>query len=215
MVRVKPVIRVMLVVLAVALVTAAFGQDMSKVVNTPHNLNNLDVWGVVIPDNRVCLPCHTPHNAQTNTDGSSMILWNHEMTDQTFEMYTTQAGHQGGQPEGPSKMCLSCHDGATAIDSYGGNDGYFNNVKIPPWRPTYIGTDLRDDHPIGIQYPPPDLPPDDYNDKSTFSGVKVVTIGGQDRVECTSCHDPHNNSLGRFLRQTLDGSAICLECHNQ
>jgi len=191
----------------------ALSQDMSKVANTPHNLNTVDVWGVVVPQNQVCLPCHTPHNAKIAEDGSGMALWNHAMTEQTFEMYTTAAGHQGGQPEGSSKLCLSCHDGATAIDSFGGNEEFFNNVRIAADRPSNLGIDLRDDHPIGIQYPPPDLT--GYNDKSTFSGVKVVTINGVDRVECTSCHDPHDNSLGMFLRQTLDGSALCLECHNE
>ncbi len=191
----------------------AAAQDMSKIENTPHNLNTLDVWGVLIPQNRVCLPCHTPHNAAMSQDGEPNALWNHAITDQTFEMYTTMAGHQGGQPEGPSKLCLSCHDGATAIDDFGGNDEYFNNVTIPDDRPSNLGTDLRDDHPIGIEYPPPDLT--GYNDASTFTGVKLVTINGVDRVECTSCHDPHDNSLGMFLRQTQTGSAICLECHDQ
>ncbi len=192
---------------------AAMAQDMSKIENTPHNMGNLDVWGVVIPDNRVCLPCHTPHNSQTGEDGGSMVLWNHALTTQTFEMYTTQAGNQGGQPEGASKMCLSCHDGATAIDDFGGNDEWFNDVKIPADRPSNTGTDLSDDHPIGIEYPPPGLP--GYFDKSTFEGVRVVTINGVDRVECTSCHDAHDNSLGMFLRQTVTGSAICLECHDK
>lgn len=192
---------------------AAMPQDASKVVNTSHNLANLDVWGVVIPQNRVCLPCHTPHNARTDENVENMVLWNHAITDQTFEMYTTTAGNQGGQPEGSSKLCLSCHDGATAIDDYGGNDDYFNDVKISGDRLSNLGTDLRDDHPIGVEYPPPGLA--GYNDKSTFSGVKVVTINGVDRVECTSCHDPHDDSLGMFLRRTVAGSAICLECHDQ
>jgi predicted CXXCH cytochrome family protein len=197
----------------VVLAGALTAQDMSKVANTPHNLNTVDVWGVVIPQNRVCLPCHTSHNALNDEAGQSQVLWNHAMTDQTFEMYTTSAGHQGGQPEGTSKLCLSCHDGATAIDSFGGNNDFFNNVRIPVDRPSNLGTDLRDDHPIGVTYPPPDLT--GYHDKSTFTGVKVVTINGTDRVECTSCHDPHDNSLGMFLRQTLDGSALCLECHDE
>jgi len=192
---------------------AAISQDTSRITNTPHNLNTVDVWGVVVPQNRVCLPCHTSHGAKMDDDGKDLVLWNHEITDETFDMYTTSAGHQGGQPEGTSKLCLSCHDGATAIDSFGGNSDFFNNVRIAPDRPSNLGTDLRDDHPIGIQYPPPDLT--GYNDKSTFSGVKVVTVNGIDRVECTSCHDPHDNSLGMFLRQTLDGSAICLECHDK
>ena len=162
----------------------------------------------------ICLPCHVPHNAQTGAGGESMVLWNHALTTQTFEMYTTLAGHTSGQPEGSSKMCLSCHDGVTAIDNYGGNEGYFNNVRIPGWRSTVMGTDLRDDHPIGIQYPPPDNLPG-YKDKSTFSGVRVVPVDGVDRVECTSCHDPHNNVRGNFLRQTMDSSTLCMECHDK
>lgn len=196
-----------------ALTLVAVAQDNSKIENTPHNLNTLDVWGVVTPQNRVCLPCHTPHGAQTDENGNAMALWNHEITDQTFQMYTTMAGNTGGQPEGTSKLCLSCHDGVTAIDSFGNNDGFFNDIVIEPDRPSNLGTDLTDDHPIGIQYPPPNV--DDYHDKSTFTGVRVVTINGVDRVECTSCHDPHDNSLGMFLRQTMDGSALCLECHDK
>ena len=191
----------------------AAAQDMSKVENTPHNMATIDAWEVVVPDNRVCLPCHISHNAQTDEDGGSMVLWNHETTQQTFQMYTTLAGNQGSQPEGASKLCLSCHDGATAIDSFGGNEDGFNDVLIPPDRPSNLGTDLRNDHPIGIEYPPPDLA--GYNDKSTFTGVIVVEVNGMDRVECTSCHDPHDNSLGMFMRQTLEGSALCLECHDE
>lgn len=208
----KPRTELALAVFVAVSNATVFGQDLSKVVNTPHNLNTADVWGVVVPDNRICLPCHIPHNAQTDQSGGSMVLWNHEQTAEFFDMYTTLAGHQGGQPAGPSKLCLSCHDGVTAIDSYGGNDGYFNDVKIPPWRPTHIGTNLADDHPIGITYPPPDL--SGYNNKSTFTAVRVVSIDDVDRVECTSCHEPHNNSLGKFLRNTMDGSALCVECHD-
>ncbi len=201
------------VVFVVMLASGATAQDMSKVINTPHNLSTLDVWGVVIPQNRVCLPCHTPHNARSVENGQSEVLWNHAITDQTFDMYTTAAGNQGGQPEGPSKLCLSCHDGATAIDDFGGNDEFFGNVVSSADRPSNLGTDLTDDHPIGVEYPPPDLT--GYNDKSTFTGVKVVTINGVDRVECTSCHNAHDNSLGMFLRQTAEGSALCLECHDR
>ncbi len=201
------------VVIAALVAGSATAQDMSKIVNTPHNMANLDVWGVVIPENQVCLPCHTPHNARAVEDGASQILWNHALTEQTFEMYTTAAGHQGGQPEGTSKLCLSCHDGATAIDDFGGNEDTFDNVMIPADRLSNMGTDLRDDHPIGIEYPPPDLT--GYNDKSTFTGVKVVTINGVDRVECASCHTAHDNSYGKFLRQTMEGSALCVECHDK
>ncbi len=193
--------------------SAAFAQDTSKLVNTSHNLTNLDVWGVVIPEDRICLPCHVSHNARTDENGQSLVLWNHAITDQAFDIYPSMADTRGLQPEGSSRLCLSCHDGATAIDDYGGNDDFFSDIKIPADSSSNLGTDLRDDHPIGVEYPPPGLT--GYKDKSTFTGAKLITINGVDRVECTSCHDPHDDSLGMFLRQTVTGSRLCLECHDK
>lgn len=34
-------------------------------------------------------------------------------------------------------------------------------------------------------------------------------------VECGSCHDPHNDANGRFLRIANAGSAVCLACHTK
>jgi predicted CXXCH cytochrome family protein len=210
---VRHAIRCIPLVLVAIMATAAFGQivpgDPStypsvSVVNTPHNLNNYP--GVTLPGNQVCLPCHTPHNALL--PGEENVLWNHAETQETFTMYSSSAG----QPEGASKMCLSCHDGVTAIDSYGGNIG-----SIVLTGDAALGTDLSDDHPIGIEYP---SDPAGYNDPSTFDpginygpGVQLVEINGTERVECTSCHEPHNNGLSNFLRVPLQESYICLQCH--
>ncbi|MBI5196127.1 MAG: cytochrome C, partial [Nitrospirae bacterium] len=30
---------------------------------------------------------------------------------------------------------------------------------------------------------------------------------------CGSCHNPHDNSNGTFLRVTNSGSGLCLKCH--
>ncbi len=199
----KRLLPVLVVVLAVLPAAA-----LAQITNTPHNLNNYP--GVVLPGNQVCLPCHVPHNAYPynyNDPLQRKVLWNHAETQQTFTMYTTLGGNTGAGPEGPSKMCLSCHDGVTAIDSYGGATG---SVVITG--SAALGTDLSNDHPIGIAYPSGDP---GYNDPAGFNGVKLVTINGQQRVECTSCHEPHNNQMGNFLRRTLDESLICLECHNK
>lgn len=176
------------------------------IVNSPHNLNNYP--GVSLPGNQVCLPCHTPHNALLA--GEDNVLWNHAETGETFVMYSATAG----QPEGPSKLCLSCHDGVTAVDNYGGNGG----TGITITGSAALGSDLSNDHPIGIEYPT--ARPAEYNDPSTFSpgigggpGVRLVTINGADRVECTSCHEVHNNGLGSFLRVPLQESFLCFQCH--
>jgi predicted CXXCH cytochrome family protein len=180
-----------------------------SIVNTPHNLNNYP--GVNIPGNQVCLPCHTPHNALLS--GAENVLWNHAETGQTFAMFITTEP-QSAKPEGPSKLCLSCHDGVTAIDNYGGSGG----TGIVITGKAAIGTDLSNDHPIGVVYPT--ARPSEYKDPSTFApgigsgpGVKLVTISGRDRVECNSCHNVHNNGLGNFLRAPIQESWLCLQCH--
>ncbi|MFQ6079522.1 MAG: cytochrome c3 family protein [Thermodesulfobacteriota bacterium] len=33
-------------------------------------------------------------------------------------------------------------------------------------------------------------------------------------MECGSCHNPHDNSIRPFLRNTNENSALCLTCHN-
>jgi len=206
----KNAIRFTPLILAVAMTTAAFGQ----IASTAHNLNNWPGLTISTPNgaNQVCLPCHVPHNAYPDPVGTiDEVLWNHTDTTVNFTMYTTLSGQQGGQPEGTSKMCLSCHDGVTAIDSYGGATGTITLAG----RASAIGEggDLTDDHPIGIVYP---TGADGYNDPTGFQGVQLVTVNGvADRVECSSCHDPHSAALTAFLRRTLDESAICLECHNK
>jgi predicted CXXCH cytochrome family protein len=211
--------RVILLACAIAgagLVSTASGQIIPgdpgtypsvSIINTPHNLNNYP--GVNIPGNQVCLPCHTPHNALV--PGEDNVLWNHAETNETFVMYSSTAD----QPEGPSKMCLSCHDGVTAIDSYGGTSG-----SITITGAANLGTDLSDDHPIGIEYPTGQ--PADYHDPASFApginggaGVKLVEINGVERVECASCHQVHNNGLGNFLRVPVQESYLCLQCHNK
>ena len=199
--------------LVLVMTGSAWAQDQSKVTNTPHNLNN-GGWGISVSTpqgaNQVCLPCHVPHNAYPDEGGTiNDVLWNHQETGLAFTMYPTDLP-QSSQPEGASKMCLSCHDGVTAIDSYGGTTG---TVTLAG-RPSAIGEDgdLTDDHPIGVTYP---VGAEGYHDPTNFTGVVLVSINGDDRVECTSCHDPHNNILGAFLRRTLDESLLCLECHDK
>ena len=39
----------------------------------------------------------------------------------------------------------------------------------------------------------------------------VPLFGG--KVQCASCHDPHNNVNEPFLTKTNDGSQLCFTCH--
>jgi len=97
----------------------------------------------------------------------------------------------------------------------------------------YLGTDLRNDHPIGITFPMANSvdfnipagvnstsPFFDENTNGKMEKAEIRTYDG--KVECASCHDPHGvPSAGvgsvffkTFLRkQNTDGSAVCLTCH--
>lgn len=175
---------------------------------------------------QICIVCHTPHNAAVSTSGP---LWNHTSTTQTFTMYsnTTIDGTVDGSPNSPSKTCLSCHDGLTAVDSYGGATGtiLLNTTNFPGTK-SNLGTDLGNDHPISISYTATTASTDGslYNPTTTT----VTALGGgtitnkmlfSNKVECASCHDVHNSGAaatnGKMLRVSNTASAMCLTCHNK
>ena len=83
------------------------------------------------------------------------------------------------------------------------------NAVIPDFRLFMLGTDLRNDHVVGITYPTAFGPGIDYNepevtipDKWAFfddngngfaekNEVRLYDSGAGPAVECASCHDPH------------------------
>ena len=162
----------------------------------------------------ICLPCHTPHNADTTVPESP--LWNHEVTTTTFTLYSSPTMDDSpSQPEGVSRLCLSCHDGTIALDSYGGNSGS-----------TYISgdanlsTDLSDDHPISIEWIHQTEPPSGSCGKCHSAHGGPMTnpylpfFDG--KVECATCHDVHNTSAyTQLLRLPMAGSELCLYCHGK
>ena len=190
--------------------------DPGGVAGSPHNLNNS---GFATPDSQVCVSCHTPHAANlSNWQGA---LWNHSTTTQTFTTYTTKQ-ETLGQPTGSSKMCLSCHDGITAVDAF--NDTITSGTTAMTGREV-LGTDLSNDHPIGVLYPTGGAYNQDYDlmkadGIGTSKGVQLIGgVSGSEigtgYVECRSCHHSHNNLLGNFLRTSNTASALCRKCHTK
>jgi predicted CXXCH cytochrome family protein len=184
-----------------------------SIVGTPHDLSGMG-WGT----NEICIFCHTPHNAKTP---QLAPLWNHASTTATYTLYSSPTMDVPvGQPGDASKFCLSCHDGTVAIDSYGSRTGT-NFMPGTPGVPgsKNLGTDLSDDHPVGIEFLHQTVFPTPYCPTChNFSGSPPPPTGIELRfynrkVECGSCHNPHSNTLTKFLRKTVTGSAICRHCH--
>jgi len=159
---------------------------------------------------QVCVYCHTPHNALI-----AVPLWNHASTAETFTPYSSSTmSVTPGQPAGISKMCLSCHDGATNLDAYGGGAGTSDMTTEYPGSAAIVGTDLSDDHPISILY---NFPTEGGLNDPAGAGFDLPLYGtGGDQVECGSCHNPHDQDTnGNFLRKSNAASAICTTCHNK
>ena len=124
-----------------------------------------------------------------------------------------------GQPDGVSKLCLSCHDGTVAVDSFGGVAGATMIGAINP--AADVTTDLSDDHPISFTFDTALATADgELFDPATDPSGLGSTIDADmlfsAKVECASCHDVHN-AAGNVSLLLIDnaGSALCLTCHDK
>ena len=156
-------------------------------------------------------------------------LWNHEITTLTFTPYTSSTLDSiPGQPDGVSKLCLSCHDGSVALDSFGGASG---SSFMTGDHAVGRGGDLTDDHPISMVYDAglvtadPELHPVTNNvtvGEGAFQvtdTIENVLLDVSSKLQCSSCHDVHNTQTvsgapgDPLLRMSKAGSTICLNCH--
>ena len=132
----------------------------AQVAGSPHDLSALPL----ATSNEVCVYCHTPHGADIN---APVPLWNKTLpTGTTYQRYSDLQTSTLDGLEAPvgsvSLACLSCHDGGQAMDAVinapgsGMNSGniaggvFMTNQGTDPV--PMLGVDLRDDHPISIQY---------------------------------------------------------------
>ncbi|MDJ0807218.1 MAG: cytochrome C, partial [Gammaproteobacteria bacterium] len=178
-----------------ALSTLAFvgGVTAGTIVGTKHDFSDRNWSG-----GEICIVCHTPHNADISV--ADAPLWNHELTTTVFELYdspTFDGSTTITDPAGSSVLCLSCHDGTVALDSFGGTTG----TTIIGGRYN-LGETLLDDHPISFTYDAALV----ALDGGLHSTDTLVTIGSLDdtktgtiqevllfnnQLQCASCHDVH------------------------
>ncbi len=182
----------------------------AQIVGSEHDFSSY-AWS----QGEICKPCHTPHFAMAGLPR----LWNHELTTANYTMHAG-AGTAVDDFDVQSRLCLSCHDGTVALDSFGGQTG---TSFIPPG--ANLGTDFTDDHPVGsdAEYPPEPKPSwwdGAFVDASTLP--RAVSLREwtnpsgdvRDVVSCVTCHEPHNDGgYDHLLSTTNSASALCLTCH--
>jgi hypothetical protein len=196
-------------------------QPGSGIAGTPHDFSDRFAAGVSVG---ACTFCHTPHRAS-----GTRLLWNHTLPnkDYTWGEYTSTVG---GTPlpllrsswEGPSKYCLSCHDGSVTI----GDVGWFNfqswtGSRTLDDKRIYGGTFeitkfvegmIGSNHPVAAPYPY-------LQARNTYNGV---TTGAQVRI---AGFNPDPTSLGIRLFRNPTGQHVvagpapgitgieCTSCH--
>ena len=239
-----------LVVVAVAMLVAfaaATAMAGTGVIGSKHDLaTGSDYAGGTLS---ACQYCHTPHHAVTTTIGTEAAapLWNRTMWTTanasdgvaTYSLYDSGGGGVGaeitlsgtavGQPGLHSRTCLSCHDGLTAVNGVVNGAALSATVTgaaltggVLTSATTTIGTDLTDDHPVGIVYNSAAVGSKAGLDLVSFTASAShangwMIYGGFDAVgtvECGSCHDPHTRAAGQspFLKGAL--LTICTDCHS-
>jgi len=219
-------------VLGLGICLTAAGYALATVAATKHNFSSLSTADIKSSEtSEICVFCHTPHNS--NPAGP---VWNKEDTGSTYNVYESQTlaatmspnSPTLGQPSGSSKLCLACHDGTIAVGSVlnkPGKGGIGSTTplgvtgtgitagKISSTSTAFIGTDLRDDHPISFNYS--QAYPSNLEIKDDLTLPAEVKLDSSGKVQCTSCHDPHGTLFPKFMVASLESGGLCQACHDK
>ena len=204
--------------LGAALLLAAQAAIGGTITGSAHDFSG-QAWS----GGQICVACHAPHN--TNTTVTEAPLWNHALSTATYSVYaSTTMNATVGQPGGLSKLCMSCHDGTVAVNSFGGTVGttMLTGTKN-------LGNSLANDHPIGITYDAALVAADGAlnavttavtigSGAKTKAGTITSNLLYAGKLECSSCHDVHNTftaASGKLVKVSMNGSALCTTCHSK
>ncbi len=205
----------------IILLAGAMQSVRAGVAGSPHDLT-LKYTGAGATT-ETCKYCHTPHSAQTTVVGAP--LWNHGLsTVSSYTMYSSASsstfnGGTATEPGPTSKLCLSCHDGTMALDSFAtagvlspgvASHTIVSTALVGKVNVAKTANDLQGEHPIGFTY-------------ATSSGGDSSIKASPDsrlplfagKMECASCHAVHDNTIKGFLRIDNAGSAMCIGCHTK
>jgi predicted CXXCH cytochrome family protein len=167
-------------------------------------------------------------------------LWNHTLQSTTsYVMYTNKDTSGAGAPDlgskasqaiaagltipgGTSLLCLSCHDGSVAVNSYGNGASGGGTAISTDYQ---IGKDkyLGNHHPIGFDYDvvqaaDVEIRPAETAMLTATTSVREHLLGtGNTKMECGTCHAVHNkgNTGERLLWRSDQNSQLCLTCHDK
>lgn len=225
------------------------GLASAQITGTKHNLGSMGTGTNKFSGTaEICVFCHTPHGSDTS---APVPLWNRSLP--ASNTYTTYDALGTSTLEGKtaavgsvSIACLSCHDGAQAMNNVinasgsglagsaawtGGTWAGANQVGGKIAGVANLGTDLRNDHPIGIQYGGGNLtsaaPSGTTRDKD-FAAPATAVIGSQQAwwVNTTATGSTNNREKTDMILYSrpvtnfggsgtdVEPSVECASCHD-
>lgn len=234
------VVKLLVLFLMITLNGYVFGQFLGDgpkqtVVGSHHDLRS-EFAGATA----VCEFCHAPHKLNALTP-EPPLLWNVQVKSGPYKTYGGSSTFDGAatirDPSTASStntaaymtlLCLSCHDGTVTEAAFYsrvglGGTGSFTAPDIGQ----QASSGLANDHPVDFVYSVA-LATQDGGLKSPTEGtaVRIPYVGTpplplykdqptdvSGRMECATCHNPHNNANDPFLRMPNTASALCLNCH--
>ncbi|MBI4911515.1 MAG: cytochrome c3 family protein [Acidobacteria bacterium] len=195
-------------------------------------------------DTQVCVYCHTPHLSNTTLGMLWNRALDPGKTYVPYASPTMNTS-PGDPKLSSSFLCLSCHDGSLGsavvngflisdkhdlVNAPGhmGVQDVYSNPNCERCHPDFYGgpparwfggrndrtISLEIHHPIAMTYPTSAQDPDFKVPPDLLNGWADVKLF-KGKIECASCHNPHDAALSPFLRMSNSGSSLCLRCHSK
>lgn len=200
----------LLLLLVASIVLTPFGVSAKSITDSLHNLSVSGPGQVkATGETEICIFCHTPHNARADIP----YLWNRVNPTAIYTPYVSSTLKSSvGQPTGSSRLCLSCHDGTIAPGAVISRSAVIPFTASLAGRASNLGTNLADDHPVSFSYGTAAAQPGSQLN-SPAALPTAVRIDSDGQMQCTSCHNPHNDQYGKFLTLSNLRGGLCAACH--
>jgi hypothetical protein len=214
--------------------TAAFALPGDGIVGGPHDLRSLAAGNTTDAgaNGRVCAFCHTPHHAAA-TGADYLPLWSRATDSATFNTAYASATidalelneSTSDKAVGPTRLCMSCHDGSIAPDQHysqnGGAAQLTGDVFGSIGGGAGVGAGaigLSNDHPVGFSYTDVAVGPATGNPDAAAIAA-AVTAGGQDAWIRTADASYKGNTYQIKVQERLFDKGgkkymTCATCHD-
>ena len=184
--------------------TCVSAQEYSALEDTRHDLAiYLRPTSADRDDDPRCVFCHAPRSRLL-----SLGSWIEDQPENLL-VYPYDRPSEispAGKPDGSSLICLGCHDGTIALGDI------VSRTQSAVSSTGQARTDFSDGHPVSLRY-------------EAGAGEARIALESRDRlpeqigldamgkIQCTTCHDPHDDTYGNFLVMDYSDKTLCVACH--